>query len=94
MHRLEQVQRAADVGPVVALGMADGLAHQRQRGEVQHPVEALARAPRRPRRGRADPRPTRRAPGGTASRWPLLEVVEHDDLVLGAQQVLATIEPM
>ena len=38
-HRLEQVQGAGDVRAVVALGVLDRLADQRERGEVQHSVE-------------------------------------------------------
>src|SRR5215207_6148833 len=39
-HRFEQVEGSADVVAVVALGLLDGLAHQREGGEVQDAVEA------------------------------------------------------
>ena len=38
-HRVEQVQRADHVPAPVALGVLDGLAHERERGEVQDAVE-------------------------------------------------------
>ncbi len=41
-HRLEQIQGASDVGAVVTLGPGNRLTHERQRGEVQDAIEALA----------------------------------------------------
>ena len=68
-HRLEQVQSSADVRSVVALRMADGFAHQRQGGEVQHGVEALVERQQHPSRSSRSAS-TRRAGSGTASRCP------------------------
>ena len=84
-HRLEQVQRPADVRPVVALGVADRLRHERERREVQHAVEPVGQ------RAWTASRSSRSATTSGACRdrlaVPPLEVVEHDHLVAGREQL-------
>ena len=82
----------AHVGPVVALRVADRLADERERGEVQHPVEPFAN----------DgvhvvwvEEVCDHQPGSVGDRFAmsLPEVVEHDHLMLRGQQMAGDDRP-
>ena len=85
-HRLEQVQGPAHVRAVVALGVADRLRHERQRGEVHDAVESALerRVDRLAIEQIRDDEVCAIRDGGAVA---LLEVVEHDHLVAGGEQL-------
>ena len=72
------------VGAVVALRVADGFADERQRREMQDPVESFCQqlGDRAGIEQVGDDQPHLRGDGGSV---PALEVVEHDDFVAGRQ---------
>ena len=77
-----------DVVVPVALGVLDRLGDERERGEVQHAVEAARRA-RRAQRVRVE-QVDLGVPGAGGDRAGVAarEVVEHGDLVAGGEQLL------
>ena len=86
-HRVEQVERADEVVAPVALRVLDRLRHERERREVQHAVDAGERArPARP--ASSSETSTCSAAVRDGARVAAREVVEHDDLVAGFEQLL------
>ena len=85
-HRVEQVPRADHVVVPVALGALDRLGDERERGEVHDGVDPG-------RQGRAERARVQQRDGDVlGARWdglgvPAREVVEHDDLVAGGEQL-------
>ena len=83
---VDQAQAAGAVVEQVAERLAHALAHQRQRGKMQHPVPRPV-GQRRLHRGRVvQRRPQQPRRGRHRAGMPLAEVVEHHDLVAAPDQ--------